>query len=62
MFDRMFSLGVRGSGIDNAPLTSRTAVTAAAATVNGPRRHFLYCTLKPDANHKSKGKKSRDQS
>ncbi|KAF8200869.1 hypothetical protein BJ912DRAFT_1123308 [Pholiota molesta] len=54
LFDRMFSLGVRGGGIDNAPLM-------AAATVNGPRRHFLYCTLKPDANHKSKGRKSRDQ-
>ncbi|KAF9478637.1 hypothetical protein BDN70DRAFT_879770 [Pholiota conissans] len=61
LFDRMFSLGVRGSGIDTAPLTSRTAVTAAAATVNGPRRHFLYCTLKPDATHKPKGRKSRDQ-
>ncbi|KAF8973324.1 hypothetical protein BDZ97DRAFT_1780831 [Flammula alnicola] len=61
LFDRMFSLGVRGSGIDAPPLGGRAAVTAAAATVNGPRRHFLYCTLKPDSTHKSKGKKSREQ-
>ncbi|KJA19970.1 hypothetical protein HYPSUDRAFT_143120 [Hypholoma sublateritium FD-334 SS-4] len=63
LFDRMFSLGVRGGGgIDAPPLPGRAAVAAAAATVNGPRRHFLYCTLKPDLTHKSKGRKSRDQS
>lgn len=62
VFDRMFSLGVRGSGIETVPLTSRGAVSTAVATVNGPRRHFLYCTLKPDANHKSKTKRARAQS
>ncbi len=63
VFDRMFSLGVRGGGgIDAPPLPGRAAVVAAAATANGPRRHFLYCTLKPDMTHKTKGRKSRDQS
>ena len=59
VFDRMFSLGVRGSGADAVavPLGGRAAVAAAA--VNGPRRHFLYCTLKQDAGHKAK--KSRDR-
>jgi len=53
----MFSLGVRGSGDALAvPLAGRAAV---AAAVNGPRRHFLYCTLKQDTTHKSK--KSRDR-
>ncbi|KDR75946.1 hypothetical protein GALMADRAFT_226609 [Galerina marginata CBS 339.88] len=58
LFDRMFSLGIRGSGVDAVPLGSRVAVAAAAATVNGPRRHFLYCTLKLDVGHKTK--KSRE--
>ncbi|KAF8906584.1 hypothetical protein CPB84DRAFT_1813825 [Gymnopilus junonius] len=59
VFDRMFSLGVRGSGVDSVPLGNRVAAAAAAAaTVNGPRRHFLYCTLKPDSTHKMK--KSRE--
>jgi len=57
VFDRMFSLGIRGGGIDAAPLAGRAAVAAAA--VNGPRRHFLYCTLKQDSN--PKGRKSREQ-
>lgn len=56
VFDRMFSLGLRGSGADAVPLGGRAAVAAAA--VNGPRRHFLYCTLRQDTNHKSR--KSRD--
>jgi hypothetical protein len=58
VFDRMFSLGVRGSGADAVavPLGGRAAVAAAA--VNSPRRHFLYCTLKQDTSHKPK--KSRD--
>ncbi|KIM40046.1 hypothetical protein M413DRAFT_446194, partial [Hebeloma cylindrosporum] len=55
LFDRMFSLGIRGSGIDGAPL-GRIAVSSTAAT---PRRHFLYCTLKPDSGHKAR--KSKDQ-
>ncbi|KAF8647041.1 hypothetical protein AX16_006878 [Volvariella volvacea WC 439] len=45
LFDRMFSLGVRGSGADAAPLNARGVAAAAAS---GPRRHFLYCTLKPE--------------
>ncbi|KAJ3514632.1 hypothetical protein NLJ89_g2274 [Agrocybe chaxingu] len=59
LFDRMFSLGLRGNGMDAPPLGGRVAVAAAAA-VNGPRRHFLYCTLKQDSNPKTR--KSREQS
>ncbi|KAF8547372.1 hypothetical protein OG21DRAFT_1517432 [Imleria badia] len=44
LFDRMFSLGIR-SDATVAPLGARVAAVAAAS---GPRRHFLYCTLKPD--------------
>ncbi|KAF9263439.1 hypothetical protein L218DRAFT_973213 [Marasmius fiardii PR-910] len=48
VFDRMFSLGVRGSGTgDAAPIGSRVAA-AVAGSSTGPRRHFLYCTLKPE--------------
>ena len=45
VFDRMFSLGIRGDAAV-APLGARVAAVAAASS--GPRRHFLYCTLKPD--------------
>ncbi|KAF9227152.1 hypothetical protein BS17DRAFT_775052 [Gyrodon lividus] len=45
LFDRMFSLGIR-SDAAVPPLGARVAAVAAAAS--GPRRHFLYCTLKPD--------------
>ncbi|TFK75277.1 hypothetical protein BDN72DRAFT_758120 [Pluteus cervinus] len=45
LFDRMFSLGVRGGGADVAPLGARVAAATGTA---GPRRHFLYCTLKPE--------------
>ncbi|KAF4567661.1 hypothetical protein EYR40_006663 [Pleurotus pulmonarius] len=49
LFDRMFSLGVRGSGTESAPLGARVAAAAAVAGgVTGPRRHFLYCSLKPE--------------
>ncbi|KAK1232635.1 hypothetical protein PQX77_004197 [Marasmius sp. AFHP31] len=49
LFDRMFSLGVRGSGTgDSAPLGSRVAAAVASGSTSGPRRHFLYCTLKPE--------------
>lgn len=41
LFDRMFSLGVRGSGTD----TTTPRVPGAAT---GPRRHFLYCSLRPE--------------
>jgi len=58
VFDRMFSLGVRGGGVDATPVGGRVAVAAAAGAVNGPRRHFLYCSLKPDAS--SKNRKSRE--
>ncbi|KAJ7072416.1 hypothetical protein C8F01DRAFT_245469 [Mycena amicta] len=50
LFDRMFSLGVRGSGTDAAPLNARGAAVAAA----GPRRHFLYCSLKPEVHPQTK--------
>ncbi|KAJ6475286.1 hypothetical protein C8R47DRAFT_1142916 [Mycena vitilis] len=48
LFDRMFSLGVRGSGTDAAPLNARVTAATVAGAANGPRRHFLYCSLKPD--------------
>ncbi|KZT10746.1 uncharacterized protein LAESUDRAFT_672210 [Laetiporus sulphureus 93-53] len=56
LFDRMFSLGVRGSGTDTAPLGARVAAVAGATT--GPRRHFLFCTLKNDLP--ARGKRSRE--
>lgn len=58
VFDRMFSLGVRGGGADTTPVGGRVAVAAAAGAVNGPRRHFLYCSLKLDTSLKSR--KSRE--
>ncbi|KAM5538922.1 hypothetical protein V8D89_007417 [Ganoderma adspersum] len=59
LFDRMFSLGVRGSGTDTAPLGARVAAVAGSAT-SGPRRHFLYCSLHGEATQRSK--RSREQS
>lgn len=47
LFDRMFSLGVRGSGVDAPPLTARVA---GAAGTTGLKRHFLYCSLKPETS------------
>ncbi|KAF9650639.1 hypothetical protein BDM02DRAFT_3259653 [Thelephora ganbajun] len=44
LFDRMFSLGLRGSGLNTTPLGAQSGTTAQI----GPRRHFLYCTLKPE--------------
>ncbi|PCH36120.1 hypothetical protein WOLCODRAFT_81034 [Wolfiporia cocos MD-104 SS10] len=55
LFDRMFSLGVRGSGTDTAPLGARVA--AVAGTSTGPRRHFLFCSLNEQS---SRGKRSRE--
>jgi len=52
LFDRMFSLGVRGSGTETAPLGARVA--AVAESMVGPRRHFLYCTLKPEPKIRKK--------
>lgn len=43
LFDRMFSLGVR-AGIES----SRAIATPVSASTNGPRRHFLYCSLKAE--------------
>ena len=45
VFDRMFSLGLRGSGLNTTPLGAQSGTTAQI----GPRRHFLYCALKPEA-------------
>ncbi|KAG6864794.1 hypothetical protein C0991_007124 [Blastosporella zonata] len=53
LFDRMFSLGVRGSGADTAPLGGRTAAAVAGAAT-GPRRHFLFCSLKPETAPKTR--------
>ena len=60
VFDRMFSLGVRGSGTDTAPLAAAAAV---AGSTSGPRRHFLFCSLKkgePGASSAGKGRRSRE--
>ena len=54
----MFSLGIRGGAVDTTPVGGRVAVATAAGAVNGPRRHFLYCSLKSDAP--SKSRKSRE--
>ncbi|EMD37723.1 hypothetical protein CERSUDRAFT_50522 [Gelatoporia subvermispora B] len=56
LFDRMFSLGVRGSGTDTAPLGARVAAVAGASTA-GARRHFLYCTLHAE---QTRTKRSRE--
>ncbi|KAL6305220.1 hypothetical protein BKA93DRAFT_780508 [Sparassis latifolia] len=58
LFDRMFSLGVWGSGTDTAPLGARVAAVAGVST--GLRRHFLYCTLKAEPT--TRGKRSRELS
>ncbi|KAI0663622.1 hypothetical protein C8Q70DRAFT_951455 [Cubamyces menziesii] len=58
LFDRMFSLGVRGSGTDTAPLGARVAAVAGTAT-SGPRRHFLYCSLHNEPA--ARPKRSREQ-
>ncbi|KAF5385767.1 hypothetical protein D9615_002479 [Tricholomella constricta] len=54
LFDRMFSLGIRGSGTDAAPLGGRVTAAAVAGAATGPRRHFLFCTLKPDVAPKAR--------
>ncbi|KAJ7084305.1 hypothetical protein B0H15DRAFT_1023808 [Mycena belliarum] len=58
LFDRMFSLGVRGSGTDAAPLGARVSAAAVAGAAAGPRRHFLYCSLKPEAQPQVKPRNS----
>jgi len=54
LFDRMFSLGVRGSGTDAAPLGARVSAATVAGAATGPRRHFLYCSLKPEPQPQAK--------
>ncbi|KAH8828376.1 hypothetical protein DL96DRAFT_1602995 [Flagelloscypha sp. PMI_526] len=54
LFDRMFSLGVRGSGTE-----ALSAAVATSAAMTGPRRHFLYCSLKNDTTG-AKARKSKD--
>ncbi|EIN11623.1 hypothetical protein PUNSTDRAFT_141926 [Punctularia strigosozonata HHB-11173 SS5] len=49
LFDRMFSLGMRGVGTDAAPIGTRVASAA-----SGPRRHFLFCNLKAESNPRMK--------
>ena len=57
VFDRMFSLGMRGNGPESQPLGARVAAVAGASS--GPRRHFLYCALKNEPVTRA-AKKSRD--
>ncbi|KAJ3479120.1 hypothetical protein NLI96_g9287 [Meripilus lineatus] len=57
LFDRMFSLGMRGNGPESQPLGARVAAVAGASS--GPRRHFLYCALKNEPVTRA-AKKSRD--
>ncbi|KAG8960162.1 hypothetical protein FRC03_006992 [Tulasnella sp. 419] len=47
LFDRMFSLGVHMT-----PVSGRGVVATPGAA--GPRRHFLYCTLKDEKEKKDK--------
>jgi hypothetical protein len=48
VFDRMFSLGVRGVGMEGGTVSSRSIATPVPGSANGPRRHFLYCVLKSE--------------
>jgi hypothetical protein len=50
VFDRMFSLGLRGSGLNTTPLGAQSGTAAQT----GPRRHFLYCTLKSETSPHAK--------
>lgn len=45
VFDRMFSLGMRGNGPESQPIGSRMSMATTVAAAAGPRRHFLYCSL-----------------
>ncbi|KAH7911028.1 hypothetical protein BJ138DRAFT_1172792, partial [Hygrophoropsis aurantiaca] len=56
LFDRMFSLGVRSEATVAPPLGARVAAAAAAT---GPRRHFLFCALKPEKTIQ-RNKRSRE--
>lgn len=53
VFDRMFSLGLRGSGLNTAPLAAPTGTVPGT----GPRRHFLYCLLKAESSPRRKRSK-----
>ncbi|CAE7150746.1 unnamed protein product [Rhizoctonia solani] len=57
VFDRMFSIGLRGS--NENPAMGATRVTTTTTTSNGPRRHFLFCTLRPEKEKKGRSM-SRD--
>ncbi|KAF8824963.1 hypothetical protein F5879DRAFT_810800 [Lentinula edodes] len=72
LFDRMFSLGVPRTSsslnptnvevAQHAPLSLGTRVAAAAIAAGGstaPRRHFLFCTLRPEGTRQrgAKGKR-----
>ena len=59
VFDRMFSLGVRGSGTDTAPLGVRVAAVAGMASATLPRRHFLYCSLRQENPVPPRGQRRR---
>lgn len=56
----MFSLGMRGNGPDAQPIGTSRVATAGAATT-GPRRHFIYCTLKTEnVNRTHRSQRSRE--
>ncbi|CEL61070.1 hypothetical protein RSOLAG1IB_04310 [Rhizoctonia solani AG-1 IB] len=54
LFDRMFSIGLRGSN-ENATIGPPRVTTSSHA----PRRHFLFCTLRPEKEKKGRSM-SRD--
>ncbi|CAE6435316.1 unnamed protein product [Rhizoctonia solani] len=49
LFDRMFSIGLRSSN-ENPPL----GATRVTTSPTGPRRHFLFCTLRPEKEKKGR--------
>ncbi|KAG8758506.1 hypothetical protein FRC11_003557 [Ceratobasidium sp. 423] len=53
LFDRMFSLGIRGSN-ENPPATIGGTRVSTTTPSNGPRRHFLFCTLRPEKEKKGR--------
>lgn len=60
LFDRMFSLGIRGGGADFPLALARGSAAAVAGATTGPRRHFLFCVLKPESTT-PKARRSRSE-
>ncbi|KAI0072663.1 hypothetical protein K474DRAFT_1667561 [Panus rudis PR-1116 ss-1] len=61
LFDRMFSLGMRGNPTDAPPIPvgSRLPASTVAGAPTGPRRHFLYCTLKGENTRTKRGNREQ---